>query len=114
MNPELQKALLEIIEQSKGVAEREIPLVLQDLIRAGIIENVVGLAVVAIFIPLVFLLKNFCVKYIDDGDYDMPAFFAGLFAVVLSMLSLIIVPICTYQLLVIWLAPRAYLIGFVK
>jgi hypothetical protein len=49
------------------------------------------------------------------GDYDkeMFALFGGIGAVCASIGAIIVIPISIYNLLIIWLAPRAYLVEMV-
>lgn len=121
MNPELQKALLDIIEQSKTVAAREIPLVLKDLLTAGTIESVIGIFFSFLLLGIAWgLFKAYLYWQAKDEerhnytDYELQRFFGGIGIIISVFLSGLTFSISVYNLLIIWLAPRAYLIELVK
>lgn len=113
MNPELQKALLEIVQSAQkvgAVAWDQAPLVLRDLLVAGAIEYGLYVGVSLLGVVAFASLSRWGYRH-PDHEASAPSFFCGFMAMVFSAGAVVN---CTIHLLTIWLAPRAYLIGLMK
>ncbi len=121
MDPEVQKALLKLVEEAKGLAAQEIPLVLKDLLTAGIVENIIGILVSFVgVLGIILLLRAYRYWQIQDerkgymADYELQRFFGGAAILGIGCVSTAILGISVYNLFIIWLAPRAYLLGLLR
>lgn len=120
MDPEVQKALLKLVEEAKDVAAQEIPLVLQDLLIKGVVDNSVMLIVGMLSIPILWLLFRHMrnVNALPDDGYANDKGFkqviTGVGIGITGVVTLLMIGGSVSTLLTIWLAPRAYLLGLLK
>jgi len=115
MNPELQKALLEIVKSTQALgalAWDQAPLVLRDLLVAGAIEHGLWLAFFLTTIGAVWLVTRSWVDNRETYEDELSPRQAGwaVRALLTAGLGALVVA-NLYNLLVIVFAPRAYLLS---
>jgi hypothetical protein len=121
MNPELQKALLELVEATKVVgaaAWDQAPLVLRDLLVAGMIEGAAVCVAGALFwcASVACLLGSFKAspERRRGSDFTSPRSCLRAWSVGLAIAGCVPVLVGGSQILTAWLAPRAYLVGLLR
>lgn len=122
MDPEVQKALLKLVEEAKGLATQEIPLVLRDLLVAGTIDACIGITVAGVTALGTYGIVRAYRRWQEYDEnsgtifekYEMQRFFGTIGIVGGFIASIAFAGVSIYNLLTIWLAPRAYLLGLLK
>ena len=118
MEPEVQKALLQMLQDAKGLAAQEIPLVLKDLLTAGMVSNSIGVLValaLACGTYLLYRAYRYWQTHDEESgsfcdDYEMQRFFGGIGILAGSVGSLVVMALSIYNIIIIQIAPRAYLL----
>lgn len=115
MNPELQRALklaLDSAEKISTAAWDELPKVIADILMAGLISSFMWIALGVVLLLVAFVVFRARRRAVAEGrndDREMFTFMGGLMLVIAS----IILCVATRYVLVIWFAPRAYILELV-
>lgn len=114
MDDEMKKQLAEYARNFGELAKEQVPLVVRDVINAGIAQHAclaVGMAI-AIGLIIYFAPKLYA-KAVDSSDDVAPTMIA-VFAPCAGVGGLIGLLVNIYWLLVAIYAPRAYLLDWIK
>ncbi len=118
MNPELQKALLEVVKSAQqvgAVAWDQAPLVLRDLLIAGAIRNgFILLALVSLICVVHYMTRKMMLCNESNGDGQSDRAIVLILRTLVTVIGGAITLDAASTLLTIWLAPRAYLIGLLQ
>jgi len=112
MSKELSDALLAVLKQSAAVAQEQLPLVLQEQLRYGFYDTLLGLAFgVCMTVGGIKLFRLASKMKAEKESYERETYFVGeIFAASLSVLGGIIGLLEVSSLAQILLAPRVYLL----
>lgn len=111
MNKELlNENLNQILEGLKTVihtANAELPAILEEIVRWGIIKYSVFSLILFLFLLFFVVLAILCIKH----DYESEAF---VFAVLTSFMTLIFFIFTFVDLIFVYTSPKLYIINYVK
>ena len=114
LNDELQKFVLDSLQEGKGFILEQAPDVVQQYLNWTIVSNGVGAIVwgILLIVSIVCLFKfvKLFIKSESEGDEALHWFVGGIISLTVAIISIVSFPVCTYTFLYVWVAPKAYLL----